>query len=64
MFNVTIKTGGAAFCDPYTGEPDTFSETYEVVRILEKIIRELKCEYSNGVCMDINGNKVGEWELR
>lgn len=64
MFKVEIKTGGAAFCDPCTGEEDTYAESFEVVRILKRIINELENDYVKGVCMDINGNKVGEWELR
>lgn len=37
--------------------------TYEIKRILEKIIRQVENGHEDGVIMDINGNKVGEWEL-
>lgn len=36
---------------------------YEVKRILNEIGRKLDEGYKHGVIMDINGNKVGEWNL-
>lgn len=51
---IEFSTGNAAF-DEYG--------TYEVERILEKIIRQVENGYEDGVIMDINGNKIGEWEL-
>lgn len=54
MFKIEIKTGNAAFED---------SPEYEVKRILKEVIVKMENGYDSGVCMDINGNKVGEWSL-
>lgn len=54
MFKVEIKTGNAAF----EGNPE-----YEVKRILKEIEKKIEQGFSSGVCMDINGNKVGNWLL-
>lgn len=61
MFRCAIKTGGAAFCNPETGEEDELAEGYEVARILEKIAKEIRQGKQSGVVMDLNGNKVGSW---
>ena len=63
MFKLDMKTGYAAFTDPY-GENDRIAESQEVARIL----REVAYQIENGIrtkgsCMDYNGNKVGEFEL-
>jgi hypothetical protein len=64
MMKIEFKTGGAAFNDPYTGEPFEMYEREECIRILKEIIEKLKNGYSEGVCMDINGVKVGTWKLK
>ena len=64
MFEIKFKTGNAAFCDPYTGEEDEVYEVNECRRILKKIIEKLDYGYREGSCIDINGNKVGEWRLK
>lgn len=55
MFKITIETGGAAF-----GE-DFYEASYEIRRILEKIIEEMDAGKKRGVILDINGNKTGKW---
>ena len=55
MFKMKFKTSNAAF-----NEPD--KET-EVRRILEKISEEIEYGKTSGSIMDINGNRVGEWEM-
>lgn len=42
MVEIEIKTGGAAFCDPFTGEASEFDEAIECKRLLEGICRELE----------------------
>lgn len=64
MIKIEFKTDGAAFNDPYTGEPNGMCEREECIRILKGVIEKLENGYSEGACMDINGNKVGTWELR
>lgn len=61
MFKLEIKTGGAAFCNPDTGNEDEFWEGIEINRLLEKVKIEIEEGYTSGVLMDINGNKVGKW---
>ena len=52
---IEFSTGNAAF-DEY--------RDYEVKRILEKIIEQVENGYEDGVIMDINGNKIGEWTMK
>jgi hypothetical protein len=51
---IEFKTGNAAF----EGE-----DNYEVVRILRDIADQVERGCSLGIIIDINGNKVGSWEL-
>ena len=61
MLKIEIKTGNAAFCDPFTGEPSEFDEAIECKRLLEDICRKLEDGVTSGNIIDINGNKVGQW---
>jgi hypothetical protein len=61
MLKIEIKTGGAAFCDPYTGEEDKYWESVELNRILANICLKIENGEKSGSCIDINGNKVGQW---
>lgn len=51
---IEFKTGNAAF--------DEYGDR-EVRRILEKIADDIESGHTSGVIMDINGNKIGHWEL-
>ena len=51
---IEFATGNAAF--------DEYGDV-EVKRILEKIIEQVELGYSWDLIFDINGNKIGEWEL-
>ena len=35
----------------------------EVKRILEDIANKVESGYEHGLIMDINGNKIGSWEM-
>ena len=59
MFNLNIKTGGAAY--QFEDHLD-YSHT-ELIRNLKEIISKLEDGQESGVVMDINGNKVGEWKV-
>lgn len=61
MLKIEIKTGGAAFMNPDTGEEDSFWEGIELNRILSRIQDYIECGHTSGSIMDINGNKVGTW---
>ncbi len=61
MLKIEIQTGGAAFCDPFTGKPSEIDEAIECRRILEGICEEIEEGAIRGSIIDINGNKVGEW---
>jgi hypothetical protein len=53
-FKAYIKMDNAAF--------DEMPE-YELSRILENIALSIKDGSTYNTCMDINGNRVGEWEI-
>lgn len=61
MFKLEIKTGGAAFCNPDTGNENEFWEGIEINRLLEKVQIEIEKGYTSGTIIDINGNRVGKW---
>lgn len=60
MLKIEIKTGGAAYRDE-NGELDR--SACELRRNLKGITEKLENGYQSGYIMDINGNKVGKWEL-
>ena len=62
MLKIEIKTSGAVFTNE-GGEFDAYNGGEEVNRILKKIVKDIRNGYETGSCMDINGNKVGTWEL-
>lgn len=61
MFNLLIKTGNAAFRDPYTGEESSWEENHEVARILREIADKIDDGKREGKAIDYNGNSVGEY---
>lgn len=62
MLKIEIKTGGAAFRD-LNGEENAEWKAAECRRLLDKISGELDAGKTYGSIMDINGNKVGKWEV-
>lgn len=58
MFNLELETDNAAFMD---------GRSAEIARILRTIARNIEIISQRGdaagVVLDINGNKVGRWEL-
>ena len=60
MLKIEIKTSGAAYSED---DALTTEGRYELHRNLMDISRKLINGYDNGVIMDINGNKVGNWSL-
>ena len=62
MFKMEVKTGGAAFCNPDTGEEDKVCEGLEIARLLREIADVVEVGIgTSGSIVDINGNKVGSW---
>lgn len=61
MFKLEIKTGGSAFCEPYSGEEDDWCEAREIARILDRVRDDLMDGLDHGIVLDLNGNKVGSW---
>lgn len=65
MLKIEFTTNGAAFEDEYT--ETTWDKMYhrneEVKRVLKNICNQLDNGKTYGACMDINGNKVGEWSI-
>lgn len=60
MLKLEIKTGGAAFSED---DVLTYEGRSEIARLLRKISVKIETGDSDGVIMDINGNKVGRWTL-
>ena len=60
MLKLEIKTGGAAFSED---EVLTYEGRSEIARLLRKISVQIETGDSDGVIIDINGNKVGRWSL-
>lgn len=56
MFTLNINTdcGNEAFTD---------NTEAEVLRILKDVIKKIQTGKEYGACMDINGNKVGEFSF-
>lgn len=62
MLKIEIKTGGAAFTND-DEEFDVYYGGHEVQRILTEVALKVQNGQTEGSCMDINGNKVGNWSL-
>lgn len=45
----------------YAGEEDEWYEAREIARIIDKVRDDLLAGLDHGIMMDVNGNKVGEW---
>lgn len=58
MFKIEFKTGNAAF-----GNNDSIQQAIEIQRILGNISRLVEDGITEGICSDINGNKIGKWGL-
>lgn len=63
MLKIEIKTGGSAFQSESEYIADGYAAASECIRILKNVIIKLEDGCTSGSCMDINGNKVGSWEL-
>jgi hypothetical protein len=53
MFTMKFKT-----------QNEAFDSGVEVSRILRAVAEKIDQDYSEGTVMDLNGNAVGQWELR
>lgn len=62
MLKIEFKTGNAAFRNE-----DEELDVYAVADFLKnksnEIAEQIECGYEKGSLIDINGNKVGDWEL-
>lgn len=63
MLKIEFTTGNAAFMDTELEAWNREMRKLETVRILKEIIKNINNDLEYGLCMDINGNKVGEWTL-
>ena len=63
MLKIEIKTSGAAYCDPFTGEESDIMEETQIAHDLRGIADKIASGHRTGTCIDINGNKVGFWTL-
>ena len=60
---IQFSTSGAAFKNEQTGEDSHYDEALEVNRILKEIIYKIEYGQRYGAVTDINGNKIGSWEM-
>lgn len=51
---INIKTDNAAFQN---------NKEFEVDRILSEVTSKIAMNYTSGVCIDFNGNNVGDWKV-
>lgn len=61
---IQFSTENAAFKDEYAD--DIANNVYmrnEIARILKKTAAYIENGYSGGPIMDLNGNKIGSWQL-
>ena len=61
---IEFSTDGAAFYDEYADNiTNNIYKRDEIIRILKRLIESVEYGESYGPIMDINGNKVGTWEM-
>ena len=60
---ITFETSSNAFCNPFTGEEDDYYKANECMRIMQYILDKIKRGCEHGPIMDINGHRIGEWQL-
>ena len=61
---IQFSTEGSAFKSEYAEEEINHIYTrQETARILRGIAANIEYGYDSGPVMDINGNKIGKWEL-
>lgn len=64
MLKIEIKTDNAAFnIDGETQWERDYWRNLELKRVLKNVMNQLDNGNVSGSCIDINGNKVGEWWL-
>ena len=64
MLNISFDTDNAAFGP---NEDDSWvrfaTRNEEIKRVLKNVCNQLDNGRTSGVCIDINGNKIGTWSL-
>lgn len=62
---IQFSTDGAAFNDEYADKiSNAIYKEQEIVRILQKVIHDIEVNrMDSGSIMDVNGNKIGRWEI-
>ena len=66
MLKIEFATENAAFQPDYEEFgywEQNYYRTEEIKRVLKNVCNQLENGYVKGTCIDINGNKVGEWSL-
>ena len=69
MLRIEFNTDNAAFHADYEDEEKmtdwqkSYVRNEEIRRVLKNICNQLDNGNVSGSCIDINGNKVGTWEL-
>ena len=61
MLTIKFSTSNAAFHDD---DYDNIAIANECARILKVTASKIQDGYTEGKCIDYNGNVVGEWKLK
>ena len=61
---IEFTTSGSAFgADAEEKWERKWLRSAEIKRVLQNVINQIENGAERGICMDINGNKVGEWRM-
>lgn len=65
MLKIEFSTENAAFNDPeaFSDWGKMYFRNEEIKRVLKNVCNQMDNGKTSGSCIDINGNKVGEWSL-
>lgn len=61
MFRMEINTENDAF--QINGEKSNVAMAYEIDRIMNSVRNGIRHGFTEGQCVDINGNVVGRWSV-
>jgi hypothetical protein len=64
MVKVEFKTDNAAFnVDAEDRYERDYYRNLEIKRVFQNIVNQIVNGKTDGYCIDINGNRIGRWEL-
>ena len=68
MLKIEFSTGNAAFngngIEPQTQWEADYYRNEEIKRVLKNVCNQIDNGRTSGRCIDINGNTIGNWEMK